>query len=163
MPLKEYWQKRKFGKTPEPKGKILKTSKNRFVVQEHWASHHHFDFRLEMPASFNTSAGKSVVLKSWAVPKGVPEKKGVKHLALQVEDHPVDYIDFQGEIPGGLYGAGRVKIFDKGKYKLILRAKNQIIFKLKGRKLKGTYTLIKIKGQKNQKRKFNQWLLIKIE
>jgi DNA ligase D-like protein (predicted 3'-phosphoesterase) len=145
MSLKEYQEKRRFAETPEPKGKISKISKNRFVVQEHWASHHHFDFRLEMDG----------VLKSWAVPKGVPEEKGVKHLAIQVEDHPVDYINFQGEIPEGLYGAGVVKIFDKGKYKLIERAENQIIFELKGKKLKGEYSLIKFKEP-------NQWLLIKI-
>ncbi|MCD6233277.1 hypothetical protein J7J81_02790 [bacterium] len=79
MTLEKYWQKREFRKTPEPKGKVLKASKNRFVVQEHWASHHHFDFRLEMNG----------VLKSWAVPKGVPEKKGKRVLAIQTEDHPV--------------------------------------------------------------------------
>jgi len=79
MGLKKYQEKRIFNKTPEPKGKILKRSKNRFVVQEHWASHHHFDFRLEMDG----------VLKSWAVPKGIPERLGIKHLAIQTEDHPV--------------------------------------------------------------------------
>lgn len=84
MTLKKYQAKRKFAKTPEPRGKIAETGKNRFVVQEHWASHHHFDFRLEMEG----------VLKSWAVPKGLPEKKGIKRLAIQVEDHPVDYINF---------------------------------------------------------------------
>ncbi len=144
MSLKKYQEKRIFTKTPEPKGKVLRTSKSRFVVQEHWASHHHFDFRLEMNG----------VLKSWAVPKGVPEKKGEKHLAIQVEDHPVDYINFQGEIPEGLYGAGRVKIFDKGKYKLIKKTKDRIIFKLNGKKLKGEFSLLKFKEP-------NQWLLFK--
>lgn len=145
--LKKYWQKRKFKETPEPKGKIKKVSKNRFVLQEHWASHHHFDFRLEMEG----------VLKSWAVPKGLPEKIGVKRLAIQTEDHPVDYINFEGKIPQGLYGAGIVKIFDKGKYELIEKTGNRISFKLNGKKLKGNYSLIKLKGRKNQ------WLLFKIK
>ena len=144
MSLEKYWEKRDFDKTPEPKGRVLKTSKNRFVVQEHWASHHHFDFRLEMDG----------VLKSWAVPKGVPEEKGKKVLAIQTEDHPVSYINFEGEIPKGCYGAGIVKIFDKGKYELIERAENKIIFELKGKKLKGKYVLLKFK-------KPNQWLLFK--
>lgn len=146
MTLKEYWQKRKFEKTPEPKGKILKTKKNRFVVHDHFAerARHHHDLRLEMER----------VLKSWAVPKGVPEKIGKKVLAIQTEDHPIDYIDFKGEIPKGLYGAGIVKIFDKGKYELIEKTENRIIFELKGEKLKGNYSLIKFK-------KPNQWLLFK--
>lgn len=144
MSLEKYWEKRDFDKTPEPKGRVLKTSKNRFVVQEHWASHHHFDFRLEMDG----------VLKSWAVPKGVPEEKGKKVLAIQTEDHPVSYINFEGEIPEGCYGAGIVKIFDKGKYELIERAENKIVFELKGKKLKGKYVLLKFK-------KPNQWLLFK--
>ncbi len=142
--LKKYWKKRKFEKTPEPKGKVLKTSKNRFVVQEHWAKIHHFDFRLEMGG----------VLKSWAVPKGVPEKIGLKRLAISVEDHPVSYINFEGEIPKGSYGAGTVKIFDKGKYELKEKSRDRIIFVLKGKKLKGDYCLIKFK-------KANQWLLFK--
>jgi len=144
MGLKEYWKKRKFKKTPEPKGKVVKVSKSRFVVQEHWATHHHFDFRLEMEG----------VLKSWAVPKGLPERKGIKRLAVQVEDHPLDYINFQGKIPEGLYGAGTVKIFDKGNYELIDKTRDRISFKLKGKKLKGEYHLIKTKGK-------NRWLLIK--
>jgi len=152
MPLKEYQKKRKFKKTSEPKGKILKTSKNRFVVQEHWATHHHFDFRLEMDG----------VLKSWAVPKGVPEETGVKRLAIQTEDHPCSYTSFRGVIPAGLYGAGRVKIFDKGKYQLIERIKDRIVLKLFGKKLKGKYTLIKTKGMKGDK-KSNQWLLLKMK
>jgi len=146
MSLKKYWRKRKFDKTPEPKGRVLKTSKNRFVVQEHWASHHHFDFRLEMDG----------VLKSWAVPKGVPEKKGKRVLAIQTEDHPVSYLNFEGEIPEGCYGAGIVKIFDKGRYELIERTENKIVFELKGKKLKGKYILLKFK-------KPNQWLLFKTD
>ena len=145
MSLKEYWKKRKFNKTPEPKGKVEKISKNRFVVQEHWASHHHFDFRLEMDG----------VLKSFAVPKGVPEKLGLRRLAVQTEDHPVQYLNFEGVIPEG-YGAGTVKIFDKGKYKLIERADDKIIFELQGEKLKGRYNLIKLK-------KPSQWLLFKTD
>jgi len=144
--LEKYFEKRNFQKTPEPKGKILRVSKNRFVVQEHWASHHHFDFRLEMNG----------VLKSWAVPKGIPERKGIKRLAIQTEDHPVSYINFEGEIPEGNYGAGTVKIFDKGNYRLIEKSKEKIIFELQGKKIKGTYSLIKIKKGKNQ------WLLVKL-
>jgi len=145
MALKKYQAKRKFTETPEPRGKVAETGKNRFVIQEHWASHHHFDFRLEMKG----------VLKSWAIPKGVPEKKGVKRLAVQVEDHPVDYINFEGKIPEGLYGAGRVKIYEKGKYELIDKTKDKISFILRGKKLKGEYHLIKTKLGKNQ------WLLIR--
>ena len=148
MALEKYWEKRKFYKTPEPKGKKLKTLKNRFVIQEHWASHHHFDFRLEMEG----------VLKSWAVPKGIPEKIGIKHLAIQTEDHPVAYINFEGEIPKGLYGAGIVKIFDKGNYKLIRKDKNKIIFSLKGKKIKGNFNLIKFSTKNGAAR---QWLLFK--
>lgn len=117
----------------------------RFVVQEHWASHHHFDFRLEMDN----------VLKSWAVPKGLPEKTGVKRLAIAVEDHPLDYINFEGEISEG-YGAGIVKIFDKGEYELIEKSEQAIIFELKGEKLKGKYKLMKFKEP-------NQYLLFMIK
>ncbi len=145
MPLKQYQQKRNFERTPEPKGKLLKTGKNRFVVQEHWAAHHHFDFRLEAEGE----------LKSWAIPKEVPEKKGVKRLAVQTENHPVDYLDFKGKIPRGFYGAGIVKIFDKGKYELKDKNKDRIIFKLKGKKLKGDYCLVKT-------RKNKQWLIFKL-
>ncbi len=118
----------------------------RFVVQEHWASHHHFDFRLEMDN----------FLKSWAVPKGIPEKAGVKHLAIAVEDHNLDYIDFEGEIPEGSYGAGVVKIFDKGDYKLIKRSEHSLIFELNGKVLNGKYKLIKFKEP-------NQYLLFRMK
>lgn len=155
MALEKYQAKRKFAETPEPRGKVAGVGKNRFVAQEHWASHHHFDFRLEMEG----------VLKSWAVPKGLPEKKGIKRLAVQVEDHPVGYINFEGKIPEGLYGAGKVKIYDKGTYELIDKTKGKISFTLKGKKLKGEYHLIKIypvrKGISNGAKRSKQWLLIK--
>ncbi len=147
MALEEYWRKRKFEKTPEPKGKIEITGKTRFVVHDHYAKKagHHHDFRLEMDG----------VLKSWAVRKGVPKESGKKVLAVQVEDHPVEYIDFRGEIPEGEYGAGKVEIFDKGNYKLIEKREDKILFELEGEKLKGRYCLIKMRGRKNQ------WLLFK--
>lgn len=146
MPLKKYRAKRKFKQTPEPKGKVIKINKNRFVIQEHWASHHHFDFRLE----------QNGVLKSWAVPKGLPEEAGVKRLAVQVEDHPIDYINFHGIIPAGQYGGGQVEIYDKGKYKLLEQDKNKIIFELMGKKIKGPHALIRMKNTKN-------WLIWKIK
>ncbi|MBI4843342.1 MAG: 3'-phosphoesterase [Nitrospirae bacterium] len=117
---------------------------SRFVIHEHYATHLHYDFRLE----------KDGVLKSWAVPKGVPDKKGVKRLAIQVEDHRLDYIDFEGTIPEGQYGAGTVKIFDSGIYELESETDKRILFKLKGKRLKGDYSLVHLKDK--------QWLLIKM-
>ena len=118
----------------------------RFVVQEHKATHLHYDFRLELDK----------VLKSWAVPKVPPIKEGIKRLAVQVEDHDLDYIDFEGVIPKGQYGAGTVKIWDKGIFRLIRRTEDKIEFELKGEKLKGVYELIRFKkaGKKD-------WLLFK--
>lgn len=148
MTLEKYQQKRKFEETSEPKGESSKTGKNRFVVQEHQASHHHFDFRLEMMDR------DGYVLKSWAVPKEIPQKPKEKRLAVATEDHPAEYLDFEGEIPQGQYGAGTVKIWDKGQYELIDKSNDKISFVLKGKKLKGEYALIKFKEPKN-------WLLIK--
>lgn len=147
MSLEEYQRKRKFNKTSEPKGQIRKTSKNRFVVQEHHASHLHWDFRLEMDG----------VLKSWAVPKGVPVEPEVKHLAVEVEDHPVGYLNFEGKIPEGQYGAGEVKFWDRGAYELVEKNDKKISFKLFGQKLKGHYHLIKT-GWQGKK---NSWLIFK--
>lgn len=153
MPLKQYQAKRKFNQTPEPKGKIKKLALAKFVVQEHHASHLHWDFRLAMNG----------VLKSWAVPKGVPTKAGVKHLAIQVEDHPIDYINFRGTIPEGNYGAGVVKIWDKGEYKLKVQSPKLKVddgelpksfkFQLRGKKLQGDYAMINFKGK--------NWLIFK--
>jgi DNA ligase D-like protein (predicted 3'-phosphoesterase) len=116
----------------------------RFVVQKHYATHLHFDFRLEMDG----------VLKSWAVPKEPPSDSGVKRLAVQVEDHELGYIDFKGTIPEGVYGAGKVEIWDKGTYALKHRSKDKIELTLNGGKLSGNYMLIRFKAGKN-------WLFFK--
>lgn len=125
------------------KGQLKK--KQRFVVHKHYARHLHYDLRLEM-------AG---VLKSWAIPKRVPEEIGIKRLAISVEDHPVNYINFEGEIPEGQYGAGRVEVFDEGEYDLIEQTNKKIVFIFKGKKLRGEYSLIRF-------REPSQWLLSKI-
>jgi len=146
MTLAKYRAKRKFNKTTEPEGEVKKKNLFRFVVQKHQASHLHYDFRLE----------REGVLKSWAVPKGVPEEAGIKRLAVEVEDHPVDYINFSGRIPEGEYGAGLVEIWDKGKWQALdgSLAKGSMKFRLEGEKLKGEYVLVKLKDGKN-------WLVYK--
>ncbi|MEO7524177.1 MAG: DNA polymerase ligase N-terminal domain-containing protein [Ferruginibacter sp.] len=161
MSLTKYKAKRDFESTPEPQaGKSKTASKLAFVVQRHKASRLHYDFRLEMDG----------VLKSWAVPKGPSLNSRDKRLAMMVEDHPYDYKDFKGVIPEG-YGAGIVEIWDKGTYTGIDEKGNEINerklkaslksgnlkFKLKGRKLKGDFVLVKLK----QGEKGNEWLLIK--
>lgn len=141
MTLRKYRAKRKFLITPEPKGAVKKKSSSRFVIQKHQARNLHYDFRLE----------RGGVLKSWAVPKGVPERPGVKRLAVQVEDHPVDYINFFGRIPEGEYGAGTVKIWDKGKWQALdgsLKG-GSLKFSLAGKKLTGEYILVRLKDKKN--------------
>ncbi len=122
-------------------------SGKRFVIHEHYASHHHFDFRLEMDG----------VLKSWAIPKHPPIEPTEKRLAILVEDHPLDCIDFEGDIPSGEYGAGRVSIWDQGTYKVLEKEADKISFSLEGMKLRGNFTLFRLKGGK----KGNEWLLIK--
>ncbi len=119
-----------------------------FVVHEHHASHHHWDLRLEIGG----------VLKSWAIPKQPPRTKGIKRLAIQVPDHLRSYAKFEGEIPEGQYGAGKVKIWDKGKFHLIEKKRDKIEFELKGIKLKGKYVLIKAKLRDEKK----NWLFMKI-
>lgn len=115
-----------------------------YVIQKHAASHLHYDLRLEMDGA----------LRSWAVPKEPPTSAGVKRLMVQVDDHPLDYASFEGEIPQGQYGAGKVEIWDKGDYKLVEREKNSLVIDINGKKLKGTYVLVQFKGDKN-------WLFFK--
>ena len=103
-----------------------------FVIQKHQARNLHWDFRLEMDG----------VLKSWAVPKEPPTQIGLKRLAVQVEDHELNYADFEGDIPEGEYGAGKVEIWDKGTYELLSRKEKKLVFMLDGEKLKGKYTLL---------------------
>jgi DNA ligase D-like protein (predicted 3'-phosphoesterase) len=145
--LRDYHQKRDFNITPEPQGSKKEEKNQIFVVQEHNASHLHYDLRLE----------KDGVLKSWAVPKGIPQKYGVKRLAIQTENHPLEYAKFKGTIPKGQYGAGTVKIWDKGRYKTKNWEKNKIEFSIQGNKLEGNYILVRFKkgGEKT-------WLLMKV-
>lgn len=120
---------------------------SRFVVHEHDASHLHYDFRLEIEG----------VLRSWVIPKGPSMNPSEKRLALLVEDHPLEYIDFEGIIPRGHYGAGTVVIWDRGSCELVELEQAKITFFLKGKNLKGAFTLTLLKGRG----KGNQWLLIK--
>lgn len=143
--LEKYGQKRNFEKTPEPASVIGDGSGRSFVIQEHHASHHHFDFRLEIDG----------VLASWALPKGIPEDMSAKRLAVHVEDHPVEYGKFQGSIPKGNYGAGTVAIWDKGTWEPVESgwrkdfAKGTLKFRLKGDRLNGPYLLVRMKEEPN--------------
>jgi len=149
--LKDYEKKRRFTKTPEPGPKKKSTRTGHlFVIQKHRATQLHYDFRLETDG----------VLKSWAVPKGPSLDPGTKRLAMQVEDHPVDYAKFEGVIPEGEYGGGTVMVWDYGTYQpeetddvsSALR-KGELKFSLKGKKLQGSWTLVRTRDR--------QWLLIK--
>ncbi len=161
--LETYHHKRNFSKTPEPKGNLPKNHMvfPIFVIQEHHASHLHYDFRLEMEG----------VLKSWALPKGVPQKKGEKHLAILTEDHPIEYANFSGTIPSGQYGAGEVFIWDKGTFENLTHDPQQHIknlanaFKdghisicLHGKRLKNSYFVL----QRVVLSKKEQWILLKL-
>ncbi len=157
MALEEYKRKRDFKKTAEPAGKPLPKKvkgASRFVIQKHAARRLHYDFRLEMDG----------VLKSWALPKGLPWKRGEKHLAVEVEDHPIEYEDFEGIIPEGQYGGGTVMVWDQGNYhvygeqpvKSLRDGKLHLV--LDGEKAKGEWTLVRIRGRDDAK---NQWLVLK--
>jgi DNA ligase D-like protein (predicted ligase)/DNA ligase D-like protein (predicted 3'-phosphoesterase) len=144
--LKEYVSKRDFEVTTEPKAEVKKNKAGIFVVQEHHARRLHYDFRLE----------KDGVLKSWAVPKGIPETSDDKRLAVQTEDHPIDYAKFEGTIPEGQYGAGLVKIWDHGTFDVKVWEEDKIEVTLKGNRLKSRYVLVRLKraGEKS-------WLMLK--
>ncbi|VVB84207.1 DNA ligase [uncultured archaeon] len=144
--VNDYTSKRDFTRTPEPAGSGRKEAGKSFVIHEHHARRLHFDLRLE----------KDGVLKSWAVPKGPPEKSSDRRLAVQVEDHPLEYGKFEGTIPEGQYGAGTVKIWDRGFYEPIVWKDDKIEFLIKGEKMDGRYVLVKFK--KAQK---NNWLFFK--
>jgi bifunctional non-homologous end joining protein LigD len=158
MGLADYKAKRDFRKTAEPKGgkPLPKTVRgaSRFVIQKHDARRLHYDFRLQMDG----------VLKSWAIPKGLPWKKGEKHLAVEVEDHPIEYETFEGVIPEGNYGGGTVMVWDRGAYyvygeqpaKSLREGKLHLV--LDGKKAKGEWTLVRIRGRDGEK---NQWLILK--
>lgn len=152
MGLDVYHKKRDFRKTPEPRGKVAKVNRRRFVVQEHHASMLHFDFRLEMGG----------VLKSWSVRRGPSLDPAERRLAVETEDHPVEYLKFQGDIPEGNYGAGKHRIWDAGTYKLVEGTDalaqletGRLKFALDGEKLRGVFNLVRLgRGE-------GQWLLIK--
>ena len=158
MGLKKYKAKRHFSKTAEPKGRkpLPKQVRGacRFVIQKHDARRLHYDFRLQMEG----------VLKSWALPKGLPWKQGEKHLAVEVEDHPIEYETFEGVIPEGNYGAGTVMVWDSGAYyvygeqplKSLREGKLHLV--LAGKKAQGEWTLVRIRGRDGEK---NQWLILK--
>jgi len=110
---------------------------NIYVIQEHNATHLHYDLRLELGG----------VLKSWALPKIPPPGKGIKRLAIQTEDHSIEHADFEGVIPKGSYGAGTVRIWDKGTYEIEELGNNKIVFYINGEKLRGRYCLIRIRRQ----------------
>lgn len=147
--LDEYKAKRDFQKTKEPEGDEQVGKGDIFVVQEHHASHLHYDFRLALDG----------VLKSWAVPKGIPEETKVRKLAVQTEDHPLDYAGFEGSIPKGQYGAGEVKIWDKGVFQLKERSSDKLVFILMGERLKGAYALVRFKGKEQNAK---NWLIMKL-
>jgi bifunctional non-homologous end joining protein LigD len=157
MSLDEYKRKRDFTKTPEPgAGEDVVSAQRggRFCVQRHDATHLHYDFRLEIGGA----------LKSWAVPKGPSLDPTVKHFAAHVEDHPLEYGDFEGNIPKGSYGGGSVMLWDSGTFELIgdesgasQMERGDLKFRLHGEKLAGTWAIVRMKGRG----KGNEWLLIK--
>jgi bifunctional non-homologous end joining protein LigD len=169
MALEEYKRKRRFEDTPEPPPKVGKKAGHRFVVQKHRATRLHYDFRLELDG----------VLKSWAVPKGPSLDPADKRLAMQVEDHPVSYFDFEGTIPEGNYGAGTVMVWDVGTWVPLspvpvngqyvpgsdaeanaMLGKGDLKFRLKGKKINGDFALVHIRSRRSGS-KGNEWLLIK--
>lgn len=152
--LADYDAKRDFERTKEPPAKLRKRSKHRFVIQKHAASHLHYDFRLEIGGT----------LRSWAVPKGPPFAHAEKRLAMEVEDHPVSYIDFEGTIPEGQYGGGTVMVWDHGTFEALTETpaedldNGKLHFVLHGEKLEGEWYLVRTKRGRGERK---QWLLIR--
>lgn len=143
--LEAYAKKRDFEKTPEPAGQAIDEPGNRFVVHRHHASRLHYDLRLE----------QNGVLKSWAVPKGLPPFPGVKRLAVQTEDHPIEYLKFDGKIPKGQYGAGEMWIYALGKYQITKDKKDGFYFRLNSKEVTGEYRIHKMKEK--------EWLLERVD
>jgi len=149
--LGPYWKKRDFKKTTEPPGRPkVAAGQERpvFVIQRHDASHLHYDLRLE----------EDGVLKSWAIPKTPPQVEGLKRLAVETEDHPLDYQNFEGTIPPGEYGAGQVEVWDKGSYQPIEKGRGKRLFLLQGRRMKGVFVLVKLRSADP---KDKNWLFFK--
>jgi len=150
--LRRYWElgpgenksKGSPTKAPESEEQSGKGAENVYVIHKHAATHLHYDLRLEMDG----------VLKSWAIPKEPPVEVGARRLAVQVEDHPLSYAGFEGTIPEGEYGAGKVEIWDKGTYQLTDRKEDKLIVNINGERLKGPYVLVRFKDKKN-------WLFFK--
>jgi bifunctional non-homologous end joining protein LigD len=159
MPLAEYRRKRRFGVTPEPRGKLAPAGRSStplaFVVQKHRATALHYDFRLEWEG----------VMLSWAVPRGPSYDPSVKRLAMRVEDHPMEYNEFEGIIPVGEYGGGTVMIWDRGTWtpqSLDVDAaltKGELKFSLEGSKLRGSWLLVRTRPQHGESK--SAWLLLK--
>src|SRR5947208_6470529 len=155
LSLGEYHRKRRFERTPEPRGrKRHEPGALRFVVQKHDASRLHYDFRRELDGT----------LKSWAVPKGPSLDPADKRMAVHVEDHPIDYGRFEGTIPKGQYGAGQVIVWDNGTWEPVGDARagyraGKLKFRLNGKKLQGGWTLVRMHGREGERQE--PWLLIK--
>lgn len=163
--LEEYKKKRDFSSSPEPEGSDSSEEKNIFVIQKHDASNLHYDFRLEIDGT----------LKSWAIPKGPSTDPGERRLAMPTEDHPIEYADFEGTIPEGQYGGGKVIVWDRGSYRNLREEKTEddedradmaesydqgkIEIYLEGEKLRGGYALIRTGNSEDDAR----WLLIKMD
>ncbi|MEM0942148.1 MAG: non-homologous end-joining DNA ligase [Bacteroidota bacterium] len=143
--LEEYEKKRDFQKTPEPLLSEQEVTGCRFVIQRHHASHLHYDLRLEQDG----------VLKSWAIPRGMPPTPGVKRLAVQTEDHPLKYLSFEGEIPKGEYGGGMMWVYAQGRYEITKEKKNGFYFRLSGKELTAEYRMHLMKEK--------EWLLERVD
>lgn len=143
--LEEYRNKRDFGKTTEPDFDIAEGPGNRFVIQRHHATRLHYDLRLEQEG----------VLRSWAVPKGLPQRPGIKRLSVETEDHPLEYLTFEGKIPKGEYGGGQMWVYALGRYDITKQKENSIYFRLESDALSGEYRIYRTEGK--------NWLLEKLD